>query len=56
MEMNTIELMAHTAIEIDETGVHNKVSASEEMLCSMLWLTLSTSIASVTMHMHADKN
>ena len=35
MERNTIEIMAHTAIRIDETGVHNKtiieVSASEEM-------------------------
>jgi hypothetical protein len=30
MERNTIELMAHTAIRIDETGVHTKVSASEE--------------------------
>ena len=31
MERNTIELMTYTAIKIDETGVHNKVSASEEM-------------------------
>jgi hypothetical protein len=29
MERNTIELTAHTAIRIDETGVHNKVSASD---------------------------
>ena len=34
MERNTIELTAHTAINIDETGVHNKtvieVSIAEE--------------------------
>jgi hypothetical protein len=28
MERNTIELTTHTAIRIDETGVHNKVSAA----------------------------
>ena len=31
---DTIEIMAHTAIKIDGTGVHNKIikdSASEEM-------------------------
>ena len=35
MEGNNIELMAHTTVRIDETGVHNKtvieVSASEEI-------------------------
>ena len=30
MERNTIEIMAHTAIRIDETGVHDKVSVSKE--------------------------
>ena len=30
MERNTIEIMAHTATRIDETGVHKKVSASEK--------------------------
>ena len=35
MERNTIEIMAHTVIKIDEIGVHNKTiiedSATEEM-------------------------
>ena len=30
MERSTIEIMAHTAIRIDETGVHDRFSASEE--------------------------
>ena len=38
MERNTIEIMAHTATRIDETGVHNRVSASEEMNNIFLWI------------------